>query len=153
MKKMVFLMMISIIVVGLESGMPLQNNVVKQDAPFSGPKESSEMADLSRSLVSGAFEFTGPTYVLPNIEYTYTIERTDSYVDGKRVELQILDPNTTATLTEVGEVTYKFICSSQGAYYIRVTGTHGGVDYSFDSYPIICVYWLPFPQAMSNVTE
>lgn len=113
MKKMVFLMMMSIIVVGLESGMPLQNNVVKQDAPVSGPKESSEMADLSRSLVSGAFEI---------------------------VSLQILDPNTSATLTKVGEVTYKFICNSMGAYYIRVTGTHNGVEYSFDSYPIICLY-------------
>ena len=141
MKKMVFLMMMSIIVVGLESGMPLQNNVVKQDAPVSGPKESREMADLSRSLVSGAFEITGPSYVYSNVEYTYTIERVDSYADNPpHVSLQILDPNTSATLTKVGEVTYKFICNSMGAYYIRVTGTHNGVEYSFDSYPIICLY-------------
>ena len=113
MKKMVFLMMMSIIIVGLESGMPLQNNVVKQDAPVSGPKESSEMADLSRSLVSGAFEITGPSYVYSNVEYTYTIERVDSYADNlPHVSLQILDPNTSATLTKVGEVTYKFICNT-----------------------------------------
>ena len=141
MKRSVLVIMMVVIVVCFESGMPLQNNIVKQDAPTSGSQDSREMADLSRSLVSGAVEFTGPTYIYSNVEYTYTFEIRDVNVDHVVPDIQILDPNTTATLTRVGSVTLKFICSGPGAYYIQAKGyTSSNTYYSFDSYPIICLY-------------
>ena len=119
-------MLMAIILVGSQSSMLPGETTVKQEEP--------------RSIVSGAFEITGPGYVLPNVEYTYTIERADPNADPEPdVCLQILDPNTSASLTRVGAVTYKFICNSIGAYYIRVYGTSSGIDYSYDCWPIVCM--------------
>ena len=103
------------------------------------PREITGEQEKTCSVVSGGYQITGPSYVLPNVEYTYTIERVDMNVDHNVVELQILDPNTSASLTKVGDTTYKFICNSAGAYYIRVYGyTSTDVYYSFDSFLIAC---------------
>lgn len=123
MKRIVALMAMTIVLIVSQSSTLPNNNVVQKEEP--------------RSYVSGEVIVTGPSLVSSNVEYTYTIEAQHSYVTPD-VSLQILNPNTSATLTKIGATTWKFICSGEGAYYIHAYGKIGDTIYSYDCFLIAC---------------
>jgi hypothetical protein len=123
MKRIVALMVMAIIFIVSQSATLPKNDVAQMEEP--------------RSYVSGEVIVTGPSLVSSNVEYTYTIEAQHSDVTPDP-QLQILNPNTTATLTKIGATTWKFICSGEGAYYINVYGYKNDVIYSYDCFLIAC---------------
>lgn len=139
MKKCGFLMMIIIFVIGLQSSKPYEKRILSNDV--------ESYVELERTVVpagNDGAQICGSHYVLPNVEYNYTITYLyDPNVIDYNVSLQILDPNTTAVLTQTGPYTYTLSCNDLGGYYIRVEGKLNGNFYCFDSFSVVCVAVLP----------
>ena len=136
MKQIGIILMTAILFVGLKSETPIKNVIVNQGV--------TNPSEIGQNPAHGA-NISGPSYVLPNVEYTYYVEQLYPELLDYVVSVQCLNPSSTASITQIGTTNYHtFICNDLGAYYIVVEGMFDGNRITYDSYPVICVAALPY---------
>ena len=137
MKQIGIILMAAILFVGLKSETPIKNFIVNQGV--------TNPSEIGQNPAHGA-NVSGPSYVLPNVEYTYFVEKLyPELLNYDDVYVICLDPSSSASISRIGTSDYYALtCEDLGAYYICVKGKFNGNVITYDTYPVICVAVLSY---------